>query len=586
MQQDTELWDPEGDTLIYFGRQYQQAAFRLPSSILKRSKSKILLDLLHDGRRGRRENDRPSIDDAHSSRVVVVGGATTATTSSASSSVTYSQLDFNMLRESTNVKARKTYSALSLSTGRGNGGDDDEYPALYDVYISAPPKMSRPATIRYHLTTRNVLALLSNKAPVGLDFGQALTDLQRRLEEYMPPEVNCAKLVVRYLVSRQLHNVSNSPGVAAGLLSWSEGPTVRWQEGWRESFVHCCGMYPRLNAHPEWEHVTDVTRGLLRDAHGELQARIRSAEDRLLTFNFDDVWQVGEAHHHPSRAGFNSFRTFLRQHFEKTYRSWRARVREEHCADSWLTRELVNDLQEDHGALYDFLVDRNMVWSPSSGVARKDKTALVGADADSTPITNVLTAFDLKQGYTPILHPYPLLPKSIPADKSASTTTEPQTSRRLASFAANLGNRTSRARDKLVAQEYATASNLARLTQQQQQQQQEADSFTALPRVNALVEAFRKHEKSDPTTRRTDPRDARKGRWILLYGVLQVLAGISVRHPAPVLHRGALLPQPAADQHSALARGRETAAAAAGREDGRRLVRRGFAAVEPLLDGA
>ena len=45
--------------------------------------------------------------------------------------------------------------------------------------------------------------------------------------------------------------------------------------------------------------------------------------------------------------------------------------------------------------------------------------------------------------------------------------------------------------------------------------------------TNDLVEAFIRFEKSDLTLE-VNPREARKGRWVLLYGILQALATMSV----------------------------------------------------------
>ncbi len=492
---------------MYFGQRYQQPAFRISSSVLRNTGSEAFLSLLKRSRRFQ-DGDSSSVECNRSLGTTAVAPSHRGTSSDDSSSAVSSRPTLDSFRPSPNLKRDKSNPSLSFTTGSRDS--DNEGSLLYDIYFPAPTKLSRAAAIRFHLTTRNVLALLSNKALVGLDFCTTLTDLQRRLEVYMPPKANCAKRVVRYLVLKQLHNVSNSPGMAAGLLAWSEGVTVRWHEGWREAFVHCCGMYPRLNQQPEWEHVTEVTRNLLESAYAELQARIRAAEDRLLTFKFDDIWPAHKTQQHPARFGYDSFRLFLRQHFERTYKSWKTRVRQENCTDSWLTRELVNQLQEDHGALYDFLVDRQMVWGSGGKILRKDGRPCTTAIADDTLIANLLANFDQRHDYTPILHPYPLLPFSVPVEASGDNSGSSRLS--LSSF----GNRSSRARDKRVAQANADANN-GRLV-------------ANTTKENALVEAFRKYEKSDGI-RQFDPHDARKGRWMLLYCTLQVLAGISVDTP-------------------------------------------------------
>ena len=51
-----------------------------------------------------------------------------------------------------------------------------------------------------------------------------------------------AKLI-HYLSARGIDDVRSDAETAVSLLAWSESADVRWEEGWRESFVHCAGMY-------------------------------------------------------------------------------------------------------------------------------------------------------------------------------------------------------------------------------------------------------------------------------------------------------------------------------------------------------
>ena len=49
LRQDPELWDANGDTLVYFSQGYQDPSFRLRSSILRETRSAVLSDLLSQG---------------------------------------------------------------------------------------------------------------------------------------------------------------------------------------------------------------------------------------------------------------------------------------------------------------------------------------------------------------------------------------------------------------------------------------------------------------------------------------------------------------------------------------------------------
>ena len=396
----------------------------------------------------------------------------------------------------------KTEASISMSAAQ-----DDLDVVRYHLYIPPPSGISQLGAVRYILTTRNFLALLLNKAPVGPDFFLTLKDLQTRLLIYMPPGTNCTRLLIRYLITKQLHNVSNNPSMALGLLAWCEQPSVRWKEGWRETFVHCSGMFPRLSEYPEIAHVSSVTLDLLESSHIEVLARVRAAEERLLTFKFDDIWQSQKNREHPAWPGFSNFRKFLRQHYEKAYKVWKIRVAQEHCNDTWLTRELIRDLQRDYGALYDFLVNRE----GSRGALKKsDGNGAPKPESEDDWLMTLLSAFDRANGYTSILYPQPLLPTSVPVAAKDGNGNENKKAFGL------FTSRAARAREKRVVQAYADANNAHLL-----------DKSTL---KNALVETFRKYEKADVVAE-VDPREARKGRWMLLYCTLQVLAGISVDTP-------------------------------------------------------
>ena len=456
---------------------------------------------------------------------------------------------------------------------------EDNTGVHYDLYFTAPPKLTAAAAIRYHLTTRNVLACLLNRALVGLNFCQALRDLQCRLEAYMPPRTNCVKLIVRYLVRKDLHNVSNNPSTAAGLLAWSEDAGVHWMEGWREAFVHCCGMYTRLAETPEFDCISEVSKRLLETAYTELQSRTKVAEKKLLTFKFDNIWlpltisnaapnsttttsgekvlssgnstdgsgSKSKAKSHEQQkqqqqacAAFDSFRQFLRRYYEKAYKSWRIRVAQENCNDSWLTRKLTRELQADFGALYEYLVDRDAVWGPGGDIiknipaGRGQRADFVIASPATTSDDNsnndiiaqmvrLLRHYDYRNSHTPLLCPFPLLPASVPVEATDEQDGQQATPRR--GLHALISGKTTRARDKRVLAAYATVNNAHFYSNTKNQA-----ATNPNPMANPIVEAFRKHEKSEQP-RHLDPRSARVGRWVMLYSVLQALAEISVDTP-------------------------------------------------------
>ena len=258
------------------------------------------------------------------------------------------------------AKGRRELPTLSE---QGNTWNDN--PIRHEIHFPAPDNASHSEIIRHHTTTRNLLALLLDKPLVGLTYYQALLDLHDRLNLYMPQEVNCAQLEIGYLITNKLHNVTNDPAAAAGLLAWSESVEIRWQDGWREAFVHCVGMYTDLRGLPEARDISNVSWKMLERSHLKLQGRIEVCESRLSSFNFDDIWLNPASHANLPRQSFDHLRCFLRQYYERVYKSWPPKATYG-GNDRWLTRELVQRLQSDFGSLYDYFVDRDWCWDKSA----------------------------------------------------------------------------------------------------------------------------------------------------------------------------------------------------------------------------
>lgn len=411
---------------------------------------------------------------------------------------------------SSSSSARKSFQNLSLKTeGKPRNPDAVDPNIRYEMHFPAPHDASRVDVLRSHITTRNFFALLLTKPLVGLTFYQALMDLHQRLQLYMPGDPNCALIIIKCLMENSLHNVCNDPAAAAGLLAWSEDEDVCWQEGWREGFVHCSGMYARLRGLPEFRDVSQTSRALLERAHLERQVRIQEAEDRLTDFVFGEIWTERTNHLRGIRTSFDRFRKFLHSFYGEQYGVWPPKG--SHGA-SWLTRRLVLRLQEDSDALYDHFVDKDITWANAreasershGPITRKANSTSSTADSDFL-LAEVFKQYDQKLQYPHIPHPYPLLP--------ASASTNDSKSQKSSFFVSK-----SKAMEKRVAHAYSEASNIPVL--------RKATDFAG----NALVEAFTAFEKTDHPIE-VEPRAARQGRWMLLYGLLQALSRVSVDTP-------------------------------------------------------
>lgn len=416
----------------------------------------------------------------------------------------------------------------------------------YEMYFPTPSNMTKIDQIRHHITTRNVFALLYHASLVGLSLYQALSDLHTRLEAYMPPEADNVGTILNYLSARGIDDVRNDAETAVSLLAWSEGSEVRWEEGWRESFLHCAGMYGRLESCADFKNITPITRALLERACLETQLRVQAAEERLADFQYSDMWppavastasSSGPVTTSPAKASADRLQKFFVAHYMRVYGRWPppAAPPTHHEGnvgggngdeEIWLTRTVAKSLQKDFAALYDYLVNRDIVWDGSE--TRSSRKWLMvsesgnrGFDADTPdlPMTDMLIEFDNKLRFPHIPHPYPLVPESIPPPVNLSNGTKEKPSKKNKNGNndnnTNVGNR-SGALERRVQLAYTEATNIYIL----------GSDFTQ----SDLIDAFVKFEKADRTGE-VDPSTARRGRWVLVYGVLQTLASVSVDAP-------------------------------------------------------
>jgi hypothetical protein len=525
LRKDPELWDPNGDVLVFFGHKGQSPrpnpSFRLSSHIIEATESRYLITLLREGSTEEDIHMPPS-----------PAGAPP------------------MLRAH-DIRAANQY----LGHGLGRGGQptppisedaslgEADGQISYEMYFPTPSNMTKVEQLRNHITTRNVFALLYHASLVGLSLYQALSDLHSRLEQYMPPDSSDnVGMILNYLSARGIDDVRNEPETAVSILAWSESPDVRWEEGWRESFVHCAGMYGQLERCDDFKNVTPITRALLDRACLETQLRVQSAEERLVEFQYEDMWPTtGQIVNSSAKAAADRLQKFFLGHYSRVYGCWPPATAahlmsspqespggsEAQDGDEWLTRTVAQSLQKEFGALYDYLVNRDVIWDGSE--ARSSRkwmmvsdtgNKLFEADLSDLPMTDMLIEFDNKLRFPHIPHPYPLVPESIPPTSSSLVGRESssmfKTSTLKKNGNGNGGAGRSGALERRIQLAYTEATNIYVL----------GSDFTQCD----LIDAFVKFEKSDQVGE-IDPAVARRGRWVLVYGILQTLASVSVDAP-------------------------------------------------------
>ncbi|TID22708.1 hypothetical protein E6O75_ATG01882 [Venturia nashicola] len=394
----------------------------------------------------------------------------------------------------------------------------------HEIWFRAPSHIKRTdIQRRHHMATRNYLALLYGLPIIGNDFYEMLSDLQNVMDTYYelnePSERwNSAQVLVQFVTQMQLDDVRGNIKHALGLLAWSEQSNVMWDAGYLEGFVHCVGMMTQETLKMrEYRSLSQITRHKLQNANNAMQLRLIEAEERLSHFDFPEMWYIdGVSNNHPTQKSFEAFRDFLYSFYQAEYGQWPPR-REDHQGH-WLSRSLMARLQADFGAIYDYWVDREIAWDSNEErhtrkwemVPTKPRAGKFEADSPGFPLTDMLIGFDSSQKYDHIPHPYPLLPGS----RSPSP---------------NMKNPRKNLFSKLKGSKEPVKSDV-------KSQYQMALAFNSASNINRLGTHFEDnkiideigiYEKSIQMSG-MQPSEARLGRWVLLYGILQVLSIVSV----------------------------------------------------------
>ncbi|KAF3342608.1 hypothetical protein VdG2_09568 [Verticillium dahliae VDG2] len=504
LRKDPELWDPNGDVLIFFGHKGQtprpNPSFRLSSHIIEATESRQLITMLREGSTEEDIYLPPS----------PLGAPP--------------MLRFDG-RRGGQATGRGGHPTPPVSEDNSFGEADGQI--SYEMYFPTPSNMNKTDQLRHHITTRNVFALLYHASIVGITLCQALTDLHIRLNAYLPADADNVSTIIKYLTARGIDDVRNDAETAVGLLAWSEGADVRWEDGWKESFPHCAGMYNQLEECADFKSLTPITRALLERACLETQLRVQAAEERLVDLQIHDMWPTsGPLAQSPAKAAADRLQKFLLGHYTRIYGCWPPppqQQEEEDDEDMWLTRGVTQALQRDFGALYDYLVNRDIVWDGSEARAGRkwimvSESGNRGFDADDAelPMTDILVEFDNRMRFPRIPHPYPLVPESIPPTGGGGGGREGSSSMFKSSRKSTASTSRGGALERRVQLAYTEATNIYIL----------GSEFTQ----SDLIDGFVKFEKTDAVGE-VDPAVARRGRWVLVYGILQILASISVDAP-------------------------------------------------------
>lgn len=542
LRKDPELWDPNGDVLIYLGHKGQNPrpnpSFRLSSHVIEATESRPLITMLREGS----TEDEMTLSPSPRGAPPMLLPRQSSLSAAARDQMTGHRSQLGLRGGGQPTPPLSEDTIVTSTDGQ----------ISYEIFFSPPSNASKPEQVRYSVSVRNVFAILYHASLVGLSLCQALSDLHSRMEQFMPQaETDNLSTIIAYLSARGIDDVRNDPETAISLLAWCEDPKVRWEEGWRESFLHVAGMYGTLRerslmeSSPDFKRISPITRALLERASLEMHLRVQAAEEPLATFSYEDMWPLslssispasGPVVASPAKASADRLQRFFLSYYRNMWGRWPPPpppdvvASDESDEPLWLTRTVIQALQKDFGTLYDYLVNRDIIWDGSETRSSR-KWLMVSesgnkafeADTNELPMTDVLIEYDNKMRYPHIPHPYPLVPESIPA---------------AANTAALVANSKGRKRSK-TGTETAPASGASGPQRPGAVERRIQLAYTEATNVYTLgsdfdqtdlIDAFVKFEKTDRVGE-IDPSLARRGRWILIYGILQTLASVSADAP-------------------------------------------------------
>ncbi|KAL8842536.1 MAG: hypothetical protein Q9170_000490 [Blastenia crenularia] len=399
--------------------------------------------------------------------------------------------------------AKANTESPSSASDRSSSSDEDYFndpspPAKHELFIPAPPGLTKEGSFRYHLTTRNFFAWMFEKPLVGHRLGDSLLSLLDRMNEFRVDEDENLEEILAYLDSQEYTDFRSCPDHALAVLQFAEKHELL--ELWRDSFCHCAGMSDDLQFSAEYEFVSRQSKALITRAHLEMELRLEHAGRSLGNFLEDDLSGAYLGLSPAARAHLDRFRSFLQSFYVGKYGYWPpTRVNPSSAA---LPKTTFKAMYFEFRNLYEYLVDPT-----SSTDLQSDRPA----DGGICVLQNII-AFDRRKRYTSLPHPLPLIPEA----------------------------------SALAGQNKANAVRKLFKHSQAQKAGRRAAALAALCAATnpsdikvmecSLVREYLRFEKSWTLQEKDDSvscSDARKVRWILIYAILQTLISVT-RAPSEV----------------------------------------------------
>ncbi|KAI9706186.1 MAG: hypothetical protein M1820_004947 [Bogoriella megaspora] len=390
-------------------------------------------------------------------------------------------------------RSSPTGSSTSDDRSIQSGSDSNlsRFPgAKYELYIPSPENIPREEAFVYHITTRNFFAWMFGKPLVGPHLGKSLSGLLERMTMFRSENVDNVMDFTKYLENSGYLDFGHCPDYALAMLYFAEEFELR--DLWIDAFVHCVGMNESLCLSPEFAAVSRVSKALITRAYLEMDLHLTRVARSLSTFLEDDFSSTYLGLSEGARVHLDRFRSFLYAYYVSKFGYWPP------PQGSGFSKALYRSMYFEFSKLYTYLADMqssdNVFRSASGGIC----------------VLQNVQAFDGRHKYDPLPYPLPLLPAYEGPEKQTSS------QKGLRSFM--LGSKDSK-KDRLA----TVRSALTEATNSKD------TAVTSCPLVKEYAR-FEREWHARPEEK-VSVADTRKVRWLLIYGVVQML--ISVTRAAP-----------------------------------------------------
>lgn len=537
-QKVSELWDEEGDTLVFLFPKAsgKGASFKVNSSLYGSSPTltHIAAANLHSHRHGptRRRSDSQPRQTPKQTPTELVGDDAWKSNNNSSGSTQMSS----------------SGSSGSRSSRRGRASDDslDSFPRLTHLYVPvlSTGALSAAGRVGSEVTHDDVEALIAVRNLFAFLLGQSIVATEGRPTIY--------QVFLKISESLKIYGFTNLDGSTFGEISAASfdsyadelgladvrfsrektiegvvlGERMRSVLLYNEAFVHAIGKYTDLqdvitleSSATKYNAISPVTRTRMDRAHIDLVQREKSINTRLTNFEFPSIFagvldsrmadERKELQFGAWKDAFLATRKHVLGYYKQHYGSWppKAKSKKNNLETSGLNRSVIRNLYSDFATVYDLYVDRSSLTTRS-----KDMMSDEGADDPEEPIPRILRrVFDeYDRSYPPVQPPVPFDTPLLPqAGLMTGTKVRPQ------KFKGEDLTRTltgSSNRDVLA---LTTAAKSPFLSSLRQFELKQGSGHSVTELVNF-----------------------RCGMWIFIYAVLQALPMLAVDAPAVRFHEG------------------------------------------------